>query len=69
MDDDIFGFKESADMNAIVQKIGEGLARAVGSDPAKIKCKGIRIFYVNEDGMLLCSGLFVKGFSPEEWDE
>ena len=62
-----FKFKTDVDMNALTKQIGEGLADAIGSDPSKIKCKGVRIFYVNEDEMLMSSGLFVKGFSPENW--
>lgn len=69
MTEDEFEFKDGADMNALTKTIGESLAEAMGSDPSKIKCKGIRIFYVNEDDMLMSSGLFVKGFSPEDWDD
>lgn len=69
MGEDEFHFKDDADMNALAKQIGESLAGAMGSDPSKIKCKGIRIFYVNEDDVLMSSGLFVKGFSPEDWDD
>ena len=70
MTDDEFHFKDSVDMNAIAKQIGESLADATGSEPSKIKCKGIRIFYVDETtDMLMSSGLFVKGFSPEDWDD
>lgn len=68
MTDDEFKFKTDVDMNALSKQIGEGIAVAIGSDPDKIKCKGIRIFYVNEHDVLMSSGLFVKGFSPEDWD-
>jgi hypothetical protein len=64
-----FRFKTNVDMNALTKQIGEGLAGTLGSDPSKIKCKGIRIFYVNEDDILMSSGLFVKGFEPEDWDD
>jgi len=69
MTEDEFHFKEDVDMNALSKQIGESLAGTMGSDPSKIKCKGIRIFYVNPDDMLMSSGLFVKGFSPEDWDD
>ena len=66
MTEDEFVFKADVDMNVLAKTIGESLAQATGS--STIKCKGIRIFYVNEDDMLMSSGLFVKGFSPEDWD-
>ena len=69
MSEEEFIFKENVDMNDIAKTIGESLAESSGSDPSKIKCKGFRLFYVNEDDMLMSSGLFVKGFSPEDWDE
>lgn len=69
MTDDEFHFKSDVDMNALVKKIGKSIAESIGSDPEKNKCKGIRIFYVNENDMLVSSGLFVKGFSPEDWDD
>lgn len=66
---DEFHFKTSVDMNALAKQIGTSLASAMGADPSKVKCKGIRIFYVDEvSGVLMTSGLFVKGFSPEEWE-
>jgi len=68
-DGEEFHFKSDVDMNALTKQIGDSLAEAIGSDPSKIKCKGIRIFYVNENDMLMSSGLFVKGFSPEDWDK
>jgi hypothetical protein len=69
MSEDTFHFKNDVDMNVLTKQIGEGLADAIGSDPSKIKCKGIRIFYVDENDMLMSSGLFVNGFSPEDWDD
>jgi hypothetical protein len=65
-----FRFKTNVDMNALTKQIGESLAGTIGSDGSKLKCKGIRIFYVDENtGVLMSSGLFVKGFSPEDWDD
>lgn len=69
MTEDEFHFKHDVDMNALTKQIGVSIAEAIGSDPSKIKCKGIRIFYVNEDNILMSSGLFVKDFSPEDWDD
>lgn len=65
-----FAFKKDADMNRLAKQIGESLAATIGVDPLKVKCKGIRLFYVEDDSqMLMSSGLFVKDFSPEEWDD
>lgn len=69
MTDGEFHFKPEVDMNVLTKQIGKSLAETIGSDPSKIKCKGIRIFFVDENEMLLSSGLFVKGFSPEDWDD
>ncbi len=69
MTEDEFHFKKDVDMNALAKTIGESLAKTLGTDPEKVKCKGIRIFYVDENDMLMSSGLFVKGFSPEDWDD
>ena len=69
MTEDEFHFKDGVNMNILAKTIGESLANTMGSDPSKIKCKGVRIFYVNEDDVLMSSGLFVKGFSPEDWDD
>ena len=69
-DDKEFTFKQNADMDGLSKQIGESLAKTIGVDPSKVKCKGIRIFYVEEDSqMLMSSGLFVKDFSPEDWDD
>jgi len=67
--EDEFHFKSDVDMNALTKQIGKSLAGAIGGDPLKLKCKGIRIFYVDENNTLMSSGLFVNGFSPEEWDD
>jgi len=69
MSDDEFEFKADVNMNALTNQIGQSLAEAMGTDPEKVKCKGIRIFYVDENDVLMSSGLFVKGFSPEDWDD
>ena len=67
---DEFSFKENANMDSLSKQIGTSLAATIGVDPSKVKCKGIRIFYVEEDSqMLMSSGLFIKGFSPEDWDD
>ena len=69
-DESEFKFKETAAMNEAISAIKAGLAGTLGVAPEKIKCKGIRIFFVEEDSdTLLSSGLFVKGFSPEDWDD
>ena len=45
-----FRFKEeSVDMNALLKQIAESMAEAIGRNPKSIKCKGIRIFYVDEE--------------------
>lgn len=70
MSEEEFQFKETADMNAIVKQIGKSLAGTVGTKPENTICKGIRIYYVDtESGMLMQSGLFVKGFNPDDWDD
>jgi len=69
MTDNEFHFKSDVDMNALAKKIGKSLAKSLNLDPSKIICKGIRIFYVYDDNMLMSSGLFVKGFSPEDWND
>ena len=70
MTEDEFHFKENVDMNALAKQIGESLASTIGRDPKNVKCKGIRIFYVDEvTEVLMSSGLFVKGFSPEDWGD
>lgn len=70
MTEEEFTFKYEVDMNKLTKQIGESLASTIGSDPSKVKCKGVRIFYVDETtGTLMSSGLFVKGFSPEDWDD
>jgi len=68
--ENVFCFKSDVDMNALTKQIGASMAEAIGSDASKLKCKGIHIFYVDDTtGVLMSSGLFVKGFSPEEWDD
>lgn len=66
--EDEFHFKDSTNMNVLVKAMGESLGTAVGSNPADIKCKGIRIYFVDDKKeVLMSSGLFVKGFAPEDW--
>lgn len=70
LDADTFRFKNDTDMNSIVETIGKSMAAQIGAKPENVKCKGIRIFFVDsESEMLMSSGLFVKGFSPEDWDD
>jgi hypothetical protein len=70
MVEESFTFKADVDMNALVETIAESLAGTIGVDPSKVKCKGVRIFFVEDDSqMLMSSGLFVAGFSPEDWDD
>jgi hypothetical protein len=53
MTEDEFEFKGGIDPNTSIKTIGESLAQTTGS--SAIKCKGIRIFYVNENDMLMSS--------------
>jgi hypothetical protein len=70
MVEESFTFKADVNMNALVETIAESLAGTIGVDPSKLKCKGVRIFFVEDDSqMLMSNGLFVKGFSPEDWDD
>jgi hypothetical protein len=70
MTEDEFKFNNGVDMNALAKQIGESMAGSIGVSKDKIKCKGIRFFFVEEDSeMLMSSGLFVKDFSPEDWDD
>jgi hypothetical protein len=62
-----FHFKDGFDINKTIKESGESLAAMLGSKTAR--CMGIRIYYVDEHEVLMQCGLFVKGFSPEEWDE
>jgi hypothetical protein len=66
-DDAVFHLKEPI-TNDHLTNIGNSLGEAIepGREP---KCKGIRIYYVDKFGVLMSSGLFVDGFSPEDWDE
>jgi hypothetical protein len=66
-DNDTFHLKEPI-TNEQLKKIGNDLAAAIGDD-RNPTCKGIRIFYVDKFGVLMSSGLFVSGFSPEDWDD
>ena len=65
-----FTFKKDADMSGIVNEIKNSLATTNGVSSSKVTCKGIRFFFVEEDTQMLMSyGLFVEGFSPEDWDD
>jgi hypothetical protein len=65
-----FTFKNDLDMTVLVKNLATSLAEQVGSTPDKIKCKGLRFFFVDEEkDMLLSTGLFVAGFCPEDWDD
>jgi hypothetical protein len=69
MSEDEFKFKEGSDVNESLRKIGEGLAVTIGVDPKKVKCKGIRMYFVDEENeILLQSGLFVSGFDINNWE-
>ena len=65
-----FKFKQGIDINENLRKIGEGLALTIGVDPSKVKCKGIRIYYVDEENdILLQQGLFVSGFDINGYED
>ena len=64
-----FKFKAGVDVNETLRKIGEGLAITIGVDPKKVKCKGVRIYYVDEENdILLQSGLFVSEFDINDYE-
>lgn len=64
-----FSFKQGVDINENLRKIGEGLALTIGVDPSKVKCKGIRMYYVDEENdILLQHGLFVSGFDINDYE-
>lgn len=64
-----FSFKQGVDINENLRKIGEGLALTIGVDPSKVKCKGIRMYYVDEENdILLQQGLFVSGFDINDYE-
>ena len=66
---DQFRFNPGVDINENLRKIGEGLALTIGVDPKKVKCKGIRIYFVDEENdILLQSGMFVSGFDINDWE-
>ena len=70
MNKEIFQFQESVNMNILVKAMGESLGTTIGSDPSDVKCKGIRIYFVDDKKeVLMSSGLFVKGFTPEDWED
>ena len=64
-----FRFKPGSDVNDTLRKIGEGLAITIGVDPKKVKCKGIRMYFVDgENDILMQSGLFVSGFDITDYE-
>ena len=64
-----FKFKSGVDVNEALRKIGEGLAITIGVDPKKVKCKGIRMYYVDEENdILLQSGLFAPNFDINDYE-
>ena len=65
---DEYRFKDNVDMNSLVIKLSESLSMMIGSHQKNIKCKGFRIYLVDEkSGVLLTEGLFIKDFTPEDW--
>ena len=67
--DNEFKFKSGADINEILSKIGESLSLTIGVDPKKVKCKGIRIYFVDEENdILMQSGMFVSGFDINDYE-
>lgn len=68
MTDSEFRFKPGSDVNDTLRKIGEGLAITIGVDPKKVKCKGIQMYFVDEENdILMQSGLFVSGFDINDY--
>ena len=64
-----FKFKYGQDINETLRKIGEGLAITIGVDPSKVKCKGIRMYFVDEENdILMQSGMFVSGFDINDYE-
>ena len=64
-----FKFKAGVDVNETLRKIGERLAVTIGVDPKKVKCKGIRMYFVDEENeILLQSGLFVSNFDISDYE-
>jgi len=69
MTDDDFKLGPDGDLNKVIDAVRDGMASTIGGEISHIKCKGIRIYFVdNDSGMLMSSGLFVKDFSPEDWE-
>lgn len=64
-----FRFKPGVDINENLRKIGEALALTIGVDPKRVKCKGIRIYFVDEENdILMQSGMFVSGFDINDYE-
>jgi len=69
-ENDEFQFKTNADMNALKVQLSQSLSMMIGGDPKSTKCKGFRIYFVDESsGILMSEGMFVKDFSPEDWND
>ena len=69
MNESEFKFKDGVDVNDTLRKIGEGLAITIGVDPKKVKCKGVRMYYIDEENdILLQSGLFVSNFDINDYE-
>jgi hypothetical protein len=66
---DEYRFKDNVDMNALTIQLSESLSMLIGTSKKNIKCKGFRIYFVDKkSGILLTEGLFVKDFTPEDWN-
>jgi hypothetical protein len=64
-----YTFKSNVDMNKLKIQLSESLSMLIGSNPKNLKCKGFRLYFVDtKSQVLLTEGLFVKDFSPEDWN-
>lgn len=64
-----FSFKPGQDINETLRNVGESLAVIIGVDPKKVKCKGIRMYFIDEENdILMQSGLFVSGFNINNYE-
>jgi hypothetical protein len=67
---DEFHFKPDVDMEALSKEYATSMSAMIKSKPENVKCKGIRIYYVDtEKDVMFSAGLFVDKFSPEDWDD
>jgi len=69
--EDEFHFKSNADMDVLTKDYSTALSKMMKNmKPENVKCKGIRLYFVDsESDALMSAGLFVKDFDPEEWDD